>query len=135
MHWVAGFLFRNNGQEVALVSKMRPAWQAGKLNGIGGKIEGAETALEAMRREFEEEAGVLVQDWKKYALMKVQGGEVVFFVAHGDFTLRTATDEIVDWYPVPNLKELPVIKNLTWLIPLALDEGCKSTVTEYVESP
>jgi hypothetical protein len=34
---VAGFLFRNNDTEVALIRKNKPDWQKGKLNGIGGK--------------------------------------------------------------------------------------------------
>jgi hypothetical protein len=39
--YVVGFLFRNNLSEVALIKKDRPAWQAGHLNGIGGKLRRA----------------------------------------------------------------------------------------------
>ena len=62
--YVCGFLFSPDRTRVLLIRKNRPAWQAGKLNGLGGKIEPGETPLEAMRREFREEAGAEVADWQ-----------------------------------------------------------------------
>ncbi|MEK7612623.1 MAG: NUDIX domain-containing protein [Patescibacteria group bacterium] len=131
--WVVGFLFRNN-TEVALISKTHPAWQAGKLNGIGGKMDEGEMPIVCMQREFLEEAGVAVSDWKEFALLNVQDGEVHFFVAHGDYKLQSQTDEIVSWYAVADLKKLPIIQNLEWLVPLALDPGSKYTVVEYFQT-
>jgi 8-oxo-dGTP pyrophosphatase MutT (NUDIX family) len=55
--YVLGFVFNRNLGRVLLVLKNRPAWQANKLNGIGGKIEVGETPLQAMEREFREETG------------------------------------------------------------------------------
>ena len=46
--YVAGFMFSSDKSEVLLVEKMSPEWQRGLLNGIGGKIEGGETPLEAI---------------------------------------------------------------------------------------
>jgi 8-oxo-dGTP diphosphatase len=63
-HYVVGFLFGHDKTMVALIKKSRPEWQKGMLNGIGGKIENSENALTAMRREFKEEAGADVSDWK-----------------------------------------------------------------------
>lgn len=41
------------------IKKNRPAWQAGRKNGVGGKVEEVDWCLEeAMRREFQEETGV-----------------------------------------------------------------------------
>jgi 8-oxo-dGTP diphosphatase len=57
-HYVNGFMFSPDHQRVALIHKRQPTWQAGYLNGIGGKIELGETAAEAMVREFSEETGV-----------------------------------------------------------------------------
>ena len=128
--WVVGFLFRNEC-EAALVMKTRPAWQAGKLNGVGGKVEEGETPLVAMRREFLEEAGVAIADWREYARLSVAAGEIYFFVAHGDHTIASMTDEEVGWYHIAALRELPVIENLRWLVPLALDRENKYTQADY----
>lgn len=58
--YVVGYAFRSDYGAVALIEKRKPAWQAGKLNGIGGKIEPGESPEAAMSREFLEEAGLLV---------------------------------------------------------------------------
>jgi len=73
--YVLGFMFDRDYAEVALILKNRPAWQAGKWNGIGGKIEGDETPHAAMVREFTEETylvgtrdlheNLIVPDWKQ----------------------------------------------------------------------
>lgn len=55
-----GFVFAADGSRVLLIEKRRPAWQAGLMNGIGGKVEPNETPQEAMVRECQEEAGLNV---------------------------------------------------------------------------
>ena len=50
--YVLGFAFDPRMDRVMLIKKTRPAWQAGRLNGIGGHIEQDELSCEAMRREF-----------------------------------------------------------------------------------
>ena len=57
-NYVVGFLFKEDKSSVVLIRKDRPAWQAGKLNGVGGKIEPNESAIDAMVREFREETSV-----------------------------------------------------------------------------
>ena len=54
--YVLGFAFTKDLKQVALIRKKRPEWQAGKLNGIGGKVNINEVPLLAMVREFQEEA-------------------------------------------------------------------------------
>ena len=58
--YACGFLFSLDRQRVLLIRKRRPAWQAGKLNGLGGKIEPGETPDAAARREVLEETGLVV---------------------------------------------------------------------------
>jgi 8-oxo-dGTP pyrophosphatase MutT (NUDIX family) len=56
--YVLGFAFTPSRKGVILIKKRRPNWQAGKLNGPGGKIEAGETPEQAMIREFKEETGI-----------------------------------------------------------------------------
>lgn len=122
-YYVAGFLLK--GDHVLLVRKNRPKWQDGFLNGIGGEVEGSETPEQAMEREFHEEAGAVFCGWDLFA-NEVGPGYAVSF-----FRLRIASDyvwtapkwndvgEELRWIPLQT-KE-PVIGNLNWLLPLALD--------------
>lgn len=126
--FVAGFMFTPDRRQVALVEKNRPIWQAGLLNGIGGKIETFDASpVAALCREFDEEAGVQTQpdEWQQIATLDVIGlGTVYFFrafssKAHG---MKAGTDEAVGLYDAHPLPE-NVIANLKWLIPLSLDEN------------
>ncbi len=128
--WVVGLLF-NSKRELALILKNHPDWQAGKLNGIGGKIEEGEPIIKAMQREFREEAGVYIEVWREFAVLKLELGEVHFLVAHGDYTLQSLTDESVAFYKLDQLRSLPHIDNLDWLIPLALDPLVQTTEIKY----
>jgi 8-oxo-dGTP diphosphatase len=42
--YVLGFLFDPSQKDVVLIKKLKPEWQKGKLNGVGGKIEEGESA-------------------------------------------------------------------------------------------
>lgn len=79
--YVAGFAFDYALDEVLLVRKQRPQWQAGKLNAIGGKIEPGERPLDAMRREFTEETTLNVFDWEMFCVLRGDGFVVHFFAA------------------------------------------------------
>lgn len=124
--YVVGFLFNREGTEVALIRKNRPAWQSGRLNGLGGKIEPLESAMVAMTREFEEEAGVTVKGWEKYAMLIGPDYLVDVFRAFDSEALskvRTMTDEEVEVIQVDALQNTNTLSNLQWLIPLALNSN------------
>ncbi|MPY21593.1 NUDIX domain-containing protein [Shewanella psychropiezotolerans] len=127
IRYVTGFMFSDNLQNVALISKIKPAWQKGLLNGVGGKIEHSETAEEAMAREFMEETGVNTnpEDWKLYTILsRPDEYEVNFFYMRDDrvYSVRTIEKEKVDVYQSNFLPD-KVIWNLRWLIPLAQDSA------------
>lgn len=127
--YVAGLLF-DDFDNVALIEKNRPAWQAGKLNAIGGKVERGESALQAIRREFEEETGAYVHDWECFAVLTHGPATVYFFEARATGEpLTSATDEIVAWYPVGRINK-PTIPNLAWLIPLAVSGNGECVIAD-----
>lgn len=126
--YVAGLLFSPEGSTVVLVRKNRPAWQAGRLNAVGGKIEADETPAAAMRREFREEAGLDIADWQAVAVLSGDGFEVHFYAAFSDLYMQARTMETesivrcgvmwaLNWLECPDL-----IPNLRVIIPLALDD-------------
>jgi len=128
MRYVVGFIFSPELQAVTLVEKNRPAWQAGLLNGIGGKIEPFEFAVDAVAREVREECGLNIpwDEWKP--LMKLDfphGTELYFFyVVREDWNkFETLTDEKITFIEVSNLEKEPTVPNLKWLIPMAIEHA------------
>lgn len=121
--YVAGFLFSDDGRQVALILKNRPEWQFGKFNAIGGRVETEKEELpyQAIHREFKEETGVDVYDWREFALLRDERGwEVRFFYAFGNpWECEPITDERPAVCYVDGLPE-NIIPNLRWLIPMAL---------------
>jgi 8-oxo-dGTP diphosphatase len=124
VEYVAGFLFDPAGERVALVRKGKPAWQAGRLNGIGGKVEPGEPPAEAMRREFCEEAGLDLAGWDLFATVGGDWGRVWFyrlFVTSGTLAqVRTMEAEEIAVHDVASIRfGVDTLPNLGWLIPLA----------------
>ena len=129
--YTAGFLFDSWGN-VALIHKLRPDWQAGKLNGIGGHIEPEDVdPWAAMRREFKEETSLDIQNWKLFCELKGSHTSdsdeefiVYFFTARVDSLkdIQTVTDEEILLVPLRELAagHCECVPNLAWLIPMAL---------------
>jgi 8-oxo-dGTP diphosphatase len=129
-NYVVGFLFSPDSSYVVLIQKLKPDWQRGKLNGVGGLIEEGETPHEAMVREFREETGYEFRDWKSFLTMDILVPEQVrLFFFRGRLSnetnatdIRSVTDEQVSWFATAGLQFLGsdrIIPNLKWLIPLA----------------
>lgn len=121
--YTAGLLFSFDHSAVALVTKARPTWQAGKLNAIGGHAENGETPIDTQIREFREETGCEILAWKPVCRMALQEQwEVNFFAAFGDYPIRQMTDELVAWYRVADVINgtIETIPNLRWLLPMAI---------------
>ena len=123
--YVCGFLFSPDRSRVLLIRKRRPAWQAGRPNGVGGKMEPGETPAQALRREFREESGLDVPEarWQHVVTLAGPDWRGYFFRTFGDpGGARAATDEPLEVHPVSQLPP-DVIPNLNWIIPLLLDDG------------
>jgi 8-oxo-dGTP diphosphatase len=126
--YVCGFYFNEDKSEVALIYKLRPEWQKGNYNGIGGKIEGTESNYQAMVREFEEETGLTMGNftWKNFCIISGTDWLVNFFYCFGEkqsFREFAEGEEKVVWIRVIDvlLDKVPMISNLKWLILMCLD--------------
>lgn len=131
--YVVGFAFSETFNYVALVNKKRPAWQVGKWNGVGGKVEPGEWPLDAMVREFDEECSIeLTGPWRLVCRLispniLLDRWRVDFFCATFDYnsysTMRNfgKTDEIVEVLPVDVIgrKGLYPVRNLPYLMEIA----------------
>lgn len=143
--YVVGFVFDKSGSNVVLIRKSKPKWQAGMLNGVGGKIEDAEDRnVQAMVREFREEAGVDTEekDWTPFHLAMYRDASglptvnVYFFKMFSDEVYAeayTAEREEIEKVPVSHVICDPAtclpVPNLRWLLLLALDSYVSKSYT------
>ncbi len=151
MEYVAGFLRLRlfyQTDRVVLLRKLKPAWQAGLLNGVGGKVESSsltdidhfsETPEDAMTREWMEETLGLVPevDWKPFAVLRFVNGHTVHFFSGesnypGVLNLHGTDNDAGERFEVLPIKYAirrgDLIPNLKWLIPLAFLDTCDQVV-------
>ncbi len=127
--YVVGFL-QDAGRQVLLLRKNRPAWQAGHLNGVGGKVEPGERPHEAMAREFHEETRCpwpIV--WRLFARLIFPAAIVHCFSADVETLpdLDGAMNDVGEEFIVTDIvnalsfdpRHGPIVANLRWLLPLA----------------
>ena len=136
--YVLGFLIDNDRENVVLIKKSKPDWQKGKLNGVGGKIKKHETPSNAMVREFKEETGLEITNWKVFCiLIKENDYEVYCYKAFAPIDIldktKTMTDEVIYLVQIAEgLYNNLCITNLRWLLPLAAyDDGFTRIVKAY----
>ena len=133
---VVGFL--KSGGDILLVQKIKPSWQKGFYNGVGGKIEEGETPIEAMHREWKEETiDGRPQKWEEFATLNFDGVYIHFFVAQDDtfwfgwWQNQNDIGEKFCWFPEESIPTSPaVVKNLQWLVPLSAD---KNNFTAFIK--
>lgn len=145
--YVAGFCFSKDLQSVLLCRKAKPAWQKGKLNGIGGKVGGIynmitkellvpELPLTAMVREFYEEAGIATKqtDWTKFCTLCCESAVVHFYAWQSPYERMLDLAQFNGWAKDANIThpeyitcysinsfQSEAIPNLSWLVPMALN--------------
>jgi 8-oxo-dGTP pyrophosphatase MutT (NUDIX family) len=127
MYYCLGFLF-DEQDRVALVQKTRgPVELHGKWNGIGGGLDPYEAPHEGMTREFEEETGIPITDWKDFGSFVVGPAKIFLFAAkYSAFLDLPDTNDVGEklaWFGAASIEHhtenntLP--KNLAWLLPMA----------------
>lgn len=126
--------------EVLLVLKDKPEWQAGRLNLCGGKIEPGETPIEAAERELKEESGLDAIDMHVCGKMigtagnTIDGEDWIVWCLRCDLLWdvyikpRAIETEKVDWYKHWDNKRL--MPNLKVIIPLLLMDITGWTITD-----
>ena len=127
--YVLGFLFDETKTKVLLLEAQKPEWQKDKWNGVGGSIELGESPLDAMTREFHEEAGVFIPiaDWNPCMYIEVlepEKARVNVFTTFNTEALsmaKTQTEEALGVFRVNNIPP-NVIPNLKWIIPMLSQE-------------
>lgn len=132
--FVVGFAFSETAGSVLLINKLRPEWQRGLLNGIGGKIEEGETSLGAMHRECEEETGLSL-NWLHKGVMQGKSSAVegytaddghtfqcyIYYAYSPDiFSFKQIEDEVLGIYNPQRIDHLLVVENLKFLIPFGM---------------
>lgn len=136
--YVCGLLFDDVLQNVVLIEKLHPLPQKHKINGVGGKIEVNESAFDAMRREFKEEADVDIDDWKQFCFLHGNGYEITYFYSIKILdilnTIKTMTDEKVFVCSLEDVYDMPLMPNLRWIIQMALNTATnRDTATFNIE--
>lgn len=124
--YVLGFAFGDRDSELILIEKTKPEWQAGKLNGVGGKIEKEDfSTFHAMAREFREETGVHTGavEWTAFCILEGTGFKMhCFFIRldSGRFrSIKQTTDEQPFHIPVNDV-DFESLPNVPWLVWMAL---------------
>lgn len=134
--YVLGFASSPDG--LVLIRKRATAeWHAGKLNGVGGKIEASDAnATEAMVREFFEETGTLTprDAWEQFGTLLGERACVFLFRAPflSSVPVTTTTDEEVSVVPLDEFwQRTDLAHNLRSLVALALDPELTQVAIQY----
>lgn len=121
-HYVLGFVFNVTEENVLLIKKKRPQWQAGHWNGFGGKIEQDDNnPLAAINREAREETGCVFCFYHVLTFVCL-GGTVFVYKAtsrNKDIVFKQLEDEELKTWPLNGLPE-NMMSNLKWIIPVCL---------------
>lgn len=109
---------------------------AGRWNGVGGHVEEGEDILAAARRELREESGLEVEELRLRGVIHETGlvgrAHLVFlFVGESaGRALRPEAGSRLRWQPLDRLDELPLVGDLTKLLPRLLSAAEPFFATE-----
>lgn len=130
-----GFLFSPDKKYVVLIRSAVVEYENAILyDCVGGHVEDKETFYDAMKREFQEETGVLIDDWCGFATLKRGDVHIEFFKACSKDYANCKTQENEDdisVIPVSQLRIFDLYPNLKFLINMALDEEIKHSTLIY----
>ena len=133
MRYVVGLIFSEDWQTLLLIRKSRPWWQAQLLNGVGGKVEDAESPIMAMVRECQEETALRIPAlaWQHALTCMGVSYEIHYFYAVTDALhgAESLTDEPVELIRLDTLMTQQLVPDLRWIIPFCVQPQIKLPVT------
>ena len=126
-HYVLGFVFTPDPNYVLLIRKAGRSfdWQQGKLNGVGGAVDAGETPVQAMQRECQEETGLDIREWKKFATLQFKTDLVhCYHTTSAQFASarpEEGKNEPIEIHSVADLTSpsTDVLYNVGWLVTMA----------------
>lgn len=141
MEYTLAFIFDDTLSEVLLIKKTKPDWQAGYLNGIGGKREHNETTTDCIIREVYEECGLRNIHYTPVGVIQGEEYLVTVFTARVSRSIleeaSTKTEEEVQLYKMVDLPTLNLLPSVKYLIPMCIqpyiDPNFISFKTKYEE--
>lgn len=127
-----GYVLSPDQQQVLLIHRnARPQDEHfGKYNGLGGKLEPGEDVVHGMRREIEEEAGIVCERMRLRGTINWPGfgknGEdwfgFIFLIETFSGTSRAGNHEgELQWVPRDRLPQLPMWEGDQHFLPLVFD--------------
>lgn len=133
MHAIIGTLgYVIDGGRVLLVHRQRSGDDhQGKYNGLGGKLEPGEDAVACMRRELEEEAGIVATSlqlrgtiaWPGFGSDGSDWFGLVFLITEFDGDPPERNDDgPLTWVPIAELESLPMWEGDRYFLPLVFDD-------------
>ena len=134
-NYVLGFLFNNDFTQVMVIRKNKPQWQAGRMNGLGGHVEPQEPLAIAMRREFREESGQDVEGWSTFGRLHGADWQVfLYWAIKPEAMVCNVCDEgtVLPVF-VDELHKHPVLPNLHYLIPMAINHATRQDSCPYFD--
>jgi 8-oxo-dGTP diphosphatase len=131
--YVVGLIYDELKEHLLLIRKVKPEWQCGLLNGVGGLIEDFDQSpLDAMVRECKEETNLSIpkEDWVEFLRLYGDTWEVYYFWVIADIEEAEAmTVEPLKIIQTCNYSKVKCVPNLKWAIPLSLVQNINFPVS------
>ncbi len=112
--------------------------QAGKYNGLGGKLEPGESPEECLRREVLEEAGLVVVEAEYKGLITFPDFDGrddwyvwVYLVTRCEGEPRSGPEGDLEWVETASVKDLPLWEGDRYFLPWLDEPGTFSAVFRY----
>ena len=113
-------MFDMSMDQVVLIKKHEPAWQAGYLNGPGDEVRPDESPIDAVVRSFEAATGLSQLCWVHFLTLRVSESEEVMFYAAPSMQYTVAQGKDIVIARVTSVSQMNVLSGLKWIIPLAV---------------